>query len=147
MNCQAYFSFEDVSFDHRTVMAKIRLNLRRNTTRTKTTVHYERPLLNNRDIRYRFALTLRNKFNALLEKTETHTPNDEYENVVNVHVEATAKCIASKQRTKPRAPWDTLVVRKKRPDVKTVSKYNRKNWTNTNARKLKRHKINLLTYT
>ena len=34
--------------------------------------------------------------------------------------------------------WETLAVRKKRADVKTVSKYNRKNLTNTNALKLKK---------
>ena len=39
-------------------------------------------LLNIRD---KYALALRNKFDALEEKTETHTPNDEYENFVNAH--------------------------------------------------------------
>ena len=89
-------------------------------------------------IRDKYALALRNKFDALQEKTETHTPNDEYENFVNVHLEAAAKCIPTKQRTKHRVPWETLAVREKRADVKNASKYNRKNPTNTNALKLKK---------
>ena len=41
MNCKAYSSFEGVSFDHRIVMAKIWLSLRKNAKRTATTKHYD----------------------------------------------------------------------------------------------------------
>ena len=137
LNCEAY-SFEGMSSDHRIVTAKIRLSLRRNTARTTATVHYDWSLLNNRDIRDRYALTLRRKFGVLQERSETRTPNDEYENVVNAHLEAAAKCIPTKQRPKSRLPWKTLAVRKKRADVKTASKCNRKNLTNINALELKK---------
>ena len=33
--------------------------------------------------------------------------NDEYENFVNAHLEAAAECISTKQRAKPRVPWET----------------------------------------
>ena len=45
LNCKAYSSFEGVSSDHLIVTAKIRLSLRRNATRTTTTVHYDWALL------------------------------------------------------------------------------------------------------
>ena len=61
---------------------------------------------------------------------QKHIPNDEYENFVNAHLEAAAECIQTKQRTKPRVPWETLAVRKKHADVK--------NPTNTNALKIKK---------
>ena len=64
-NSEAYSSFEGMSSNHRIVTAKIRLSLWRNATWTTTTVHYDRSLLNNRDIRDKYVLTLRNKFNAL----------------------------------------------------------------------------------
>ena len=83
--CEAYSSFEGVSSDHRVVAAKIRLSLRKNATRTTTTMHYDWALLNNRDIRDKYVIALRNKFDALEEKTETHTPNDKYEDFVNAH--------------------------------------------------------------
>ena len=86
----------------------------------------------------KYVLTLRNKFDARQEKTETHTPNDEYENFVNAHLEAAVECISRKQRTKPRVPWETVAVREKHADVKTASKYNQKNITNINALKLKK---------
>ena len=77
--------------------------------RTTTTVHYDWSLLNNRDSRDKYALTLRNKSNALQERSEIHTQNDEYENFVNAHLEAAAECIPAK----PRVPWETIAVRKK----------------------------------
>ena len=100
--------------------------------------HYDWSLINNKDIRDKYTLTLRNKFDALQEKIETRTPNDEYENFVNAHREATAECIPNKQRAKPRVPWETLTVRKKRADVKTASKCNKRNPTNINSLKLKK---------
>ena len=70
MNCKAYSSFDGVSFDHRIVSAKIRLSLRKNATRTATTRHYDWALLNNRDIRDKYVLEVRNKFETLQEKEE-----------------------------------------------------------------------------
>ena len=129
--------------DHRIVTAKIRLSLRKNGTRTATTKHYNWALFNNRDIRVKYVLELRNRFETLKEKIEKGTPNDEYENFANVHLEAAAKCIITKPRTKYRVPWETLAVRGKRAHVKTASKSYRKNPTNTNARKLKKAQYQL----
>ena len=91
--------------------------------------------LNNKDIREKYVIALRNKFDALQEKTETHTLNDEYENFVDAHIEAAAKYIPTKHRNKSRVLWETLAVREKHADVKTASKCNRKN---TNALKVKK---------
>ena len=137
MNCEADSSFEGVSSNHRIVTAKIRLSLRRNAKWTATTKHYDWALLNNRDIRDKYVLELRNRFETLQEKTEKSTPNDEYENFINAHLEAAAKRIPTKLKTKYRVPWETLAVREKQALVKTASKNYRKNPTNTNARKLK----------
>ena len=134
---EAYSSFEGVSTDHRIVTVKIRLSLRKNAKRTATTKHYDWALLNNKDIRDKYVLELRNRFETLQEKTEKSTPNDEYENFVNAHLEAAAKYIPTKIKTKYRVPWETLAVREKRALVKTASKNYRKNPTNTNALKLK----------
>ena len=133
-----------VSSDYQAVMAKIQPSLQKNATRPTTTIPYDWSLLNNRDIWVKYALTLRNKFVARQETTETNTLNDEYENFVNAHLEAAEECIPTKQRTKSRVPWETLAVRKKHADVNTASKCNRKNPTNTNALKLKKCKMNLL---
>ena len=137
MNCEAYSSFEGVSTDHRIVTAKIRLNLRKNAKRTAITKHYDWALFNHKDIRDKYVLELRNRFETLQEKTEKSTPNDEYENFVNAHLEAAAKCIPTKLETKCRVPWETLVVRGNRALVKTASKNYWKNPTKTNALKLK----------
>ena len=144
MNCEAYSSFEGVSSDHRIVTAKkIRLSLRKNVTRKATTKHYDWSLLNNRDIRDKYVSELRNRFDTLQEKTEIGTSNDEYENFVNTRLEAAAKCIPTKPRTKYRIPWETSAVREKRSHVKTASKSYRKNQKNTNAIKLKKAQYQL----
>ena len=80
LNCKAYSSFEGVSSNHRIVTAKICLSLHRNAVQTTTTIHYNWSLLNNKDISNKHTLTLRNKFNAQQEISETPTPNEEYEN-------------------------------------------------------------------
>ena len=143
MNCETYSTFEGVSSDHRIVTAKIRLSLRKNATCKATTKHYDWALLNNRDIRDKYALELRNRFETLQEKAEKVTPNDEYENVVQAHLEAASKCIPTKPRTKYRVPWETSEVREKRALVKTAPKSYRKNPTNTNARKLEKAQYQL----
>ena len=143
MNCEAYSTFKGVSSDHRIVTAKIRLSLRKNATRTVTTRHYDWALLNNRDIRDKYALELRNRFETLQEKTEKVTPNYEYENFVEAHLEAASKCIPTKPRTKYTVPWETSEVREKCALVKTASKSYRKNPTNTNARKLEKAQYQL----
>ena len=122
MNCEAYSSFEGMSTDHRIVTAKIRLSLLKNAKRTATTKHYDWALLNNGDIRDKYVLELRNRYETLQERTEKSTQNDEYENFVNAHLEAAAKCIPTKLKTKYRVPWETLAVREKRALVKTASK-------------------------
>ena len=68
MNCEAYSSFEGVSTDHRIVTAKIRLSLRKNAKRTATTKHYDWALLNNRDIRDKYVLESRNRFEKITRK-------------------------------------------------------------------------------
>ena len=58
LNCEAYSSFDGVSSDHRIVTAKIRLSLRRKAAWITTIVHSDWSLLNNRDIRDKYTLTL-----------------------------------------------------------------------------------------
>ena len=106
VNCEAYSSFEGVFTDHRSVRQKYDCAYERMPPE-----QYDWALLNNMDIREKYVIALRNKFDALQEKTETHTPNDEYKNFVNANPETVAKYILTKHRTKSRIPWETLAVR------------------------------------
>ena len=89
-------------------------------------------------------ITLRNKFDALQEISETLTPSDKYENFVNACMEAEAECIPTKLRAKHRVPWETLAVKKKQDNVKTAFQCNKKNPTNANTRKLKKAQRGLI---
>ena len=88
MNCEAYSSFEGVSSNHRIVTAKLQLSLRKNATRTASTM--TGPY--NIDIRDKYVLELRNRFKTLQEKTEKGTPNDEYENLL-MHTLRRHQCV------------------------------------------------------
>ena len=101
MNCETYSSFEGVSTDHRIDTAKIRLSLRKNAKRTETTKHYDWALSNNRDIRDKYVLELRNRFETIQEKTEKSTPNDKYENVVNARKTCISENSLQKLSKKP----------------------------------------------
>ena len=101
------------------------------------------PYLTTKTLETNMQLELRNRFETLQEKTEKVTPNDEYENFVEAHLEAASKWIPTKPRTKYRVSWETSEVREKRALVKTVSKSYRKNPTNTNARKLEKAQYQL----
>ena len=107
LNYEAYSTFEGVSLNYWIVTAKICLSLHRNAAQTTKTIHYDWSLLNNRDIRDKNMLTLRNKVDTCLEISETPTLNEEYENLINAHLEVVAKCIPTKLRAKPRVPWET----------------------------------------
>ena len=51
-------------------------------------------------------ITLRNKVDTLQEISKALTPNDEYENFVNAHMEEAAECIATKLRDKQSSMGD-----------------------------------------
>ena len=57
----------------------------KNAARTTKTIHYDWSLLNNRNIRDKYTLTLINIFDALPKISETPTLNDKYENFINTH--------------------------------------------------------------
>ena len=70
--------------------------------------------------------------------SETHTPNEGYENFVNAHTKAAAaECIPTKQRAKNKNPWETLANEEKKDNVKTVSLCNKMNPSNAKLQKLK----------
>ena len=52
-------------------------------------------------------------FDALQEISETLTPTDEYENIVNAHMEAAIECIPTRLSAKHYVPLETLGVKKK----------------------------------
>ena len=82
-------------------------------------------------------VTERNKLDNLQEISETHNLNDEYENFVTGHMEATAECIPPK----PRPPRESLVVTRKQEDnMEIASLLDKINPINAKPQKLKAHR-------
>ena len=113
VNCEACTSFEGVSFDCRIVSVKILLSLHRNKPQIIKASQYDWSSHTKSDIRNHFTIVVRNKFDTLQETIERHTANDEYENFITTHIEATAECIPIKPRTRCRVPWESIAFRKK----------------------------------
>ena len=135
LNCEAYSSFEGVSSDHQIVVAKIWLSLWKNTTRTTNIVHYDWSLLNNRDIRDKYTLTLWNKFDAL-QKHILRMTNMRISSMPTLKQQLNAYQLNKELNVEAHGRHQQL--EKKHADVKTTSKCSRKNSTNTNALKHKK---------
>ena len=81
------------------------------------------------DISNKYVITLRNKFDAPQEISETLTPNDKYENFSNVLMEAAAKFIPAKLRVKQSSLEDINSLEK------NITLDNKTNLTNANDQK------------
>ena len=58
---------------------------------------------------HQYTVTVRNKFDILLETFERYTPIDEYGNFVTANIKAAAaECILTKLRAKCRVSWESL---------------------------------------
>ena len=66
------------------------------------------------EINDKYTKTLRNKFDVLLEISETFTLNVDYVNFVNAHMEAATDCILTKLNAKHRVFWETLEFKEKK---------------------------------
>ena len=71
-------------------------------------------------------------------RRQKHLPRMKNMRISSTPTEKQQRNTYQQNRTKSRVPWETLAVREKRADLKTASKCNRKNPTNTNALKLKK---------
>ena len=115
MNCETYSTFEGVCSDHRIVSAKIRLSLRANKPKAVSSPRYDwSTLLSNDDIRNRYTITVRNRFDHHQQDIGHHTPSSTYDDFVTAHCEVAVHCIQMKPKVKRRVPWETVAVTEKR---------------------------------
>ena len=66
--------------------------------------------LSERDIRNQYTVAGRNKFGTLLAISDRRTPNDEYENCINPHIESPAEPIPAKLKAKYNVSWESIAV-------------------------------------
>ena len=108
MNCEGYSTFEWFSSGHRIVSPNIRLSFRVNKPKAASSPRYDwSTLLSNDDIRNRYTITVRNRFDHHQQDTDHHTPNSTYDNFVTAHSEAAVDCVQLKLKVKRRDPWET----------------------------------------
>ena len=86
----------------------------------------------NWDIGNKYMVTIKNKFDTLQEVSETHTPIEEYENFVTVHIKVAAECIPTKPRAKCRVPYESRASLLKKETQQMPMQRNLKHWEITN---------------
>ena len=133
MKCKAYFSFEGVRFDHGKDTPRSRQKLETNSQITR----YDWSSLTNRDICNKYTVTVKNQSDTLQEISKRHTLNDEYENILNAHIEAATECIPIKPKAKWKVPRWLPEVRNKQDNFKKLLAQ-LKEPQNANAHKLRK---------
>ena len=137
MNTEAYNTFEGVSSDHRIVTTSIRLSLRSNKVKSESTPRYDWSSLKNTDIRDKYTIAVKNRYESLLAEHEEPTPCMKYASFISAHDKAAAECIPMKPKSKRRVPWETEAVLKKRANVKALGKTKNERHTKENVSKFK----------
>uniref|UniRef100_A0A0L8GGT2 Uncharacterized protein n=1 Tax=Octopus bimaculoides TaxID=37653 RepID=A0A0L8GGT2_OCTBM len=96
-NCEACNTFFGVSSDHRKVTSKLQVSHRANKIKVTSRPPYNWAILTyNEKVRNDFLIKHRNRFDALQDANEDHTPSATYLNFVQDHYVAAEKCIAEK---------------------------------------------------
>ena len=137
LNCEAYSTFCTVGSDHRIVTAKIRLSLRQSKISSKRKVKYNwNKLLTDNNIKNRYTVEVRNRYQALQDLDGNKDANQVYTNIMSAHEEA-AKCsIPVKVRLKQRVPWEDENILEKRETAKKAYEESLKKKTRRSVAKL-----------
>ena len=133
-NCEAYNTFEGVSSDHRIVTMKTKLSLRVSKNKSNTNMPFDWSHLKNTETIQKYAIALKNRFQALQEK-EQPTNNSSYKNFVLAHKEAAEQHIPKKEKIKKKAPWENEDIIEKRKIVKALAKIKNKIPTRLNKKR------------
>jgi hypothetical protein len=118
--CRAYNSFvgvssDGVSSDHRIVSTHVTLSLRANkSTKNAITPLDWSSLREDENIRNRYSIAVRNRFEALQQNDEHPNADSTYNNFVSAHKNAAEIVIPLKPKLKRKIPWETENISKKR---------------------------------
>ena len=92
--------------------------------------------LNNPEIRNQFAITLKNRYQALNLETDAST-NTKYNNFIEANQYAAKHCIPTKEKIKQTYPWENEAVLKARRKLKAISGEKNRNNKPDNVEKTK----------
>ena len=125
-NCRAYNSFISVASDHRIVTANIQLALRANKNKSSRIKPYDWSNLNNKaDIRNKFIIEVKNRFEALQNDEETISANTAYTYFETACKESSAKYIplyTIKVKTEEKDAMGNHEICQKRKDLHIAAK-------------------------
>ena len=115
LDCQSYNTMKSVGSDHRPCTAEIRLSLRTNKLpKTKKTPYDWSKLRSEEDVKVRYSIEVKNRFEVLENKAEDTTADTMYNNIMHAHQEAAKLHIPLKPRRKKGVIWESAKIIEKR---------------------------------
>ena len=94
IDCAAYNTFHSVSSDHKIVIMKCRLCLRANESRKYSPKFDWSKLMCNKDIKEKFSIEIKNRFEALQsDNNADNDPNTMYNNIIEANQYAASETI------------------------------------------------------
>ena len=140
-NCEAYNSFSSVISDHRIVSGHIRLSLRANNRKLNTSPPYLwKSLVHDRNVRDRYTIQVRNRFDILETENIVDDPNTTYENFIKAHQEAASSCVPLKPKKRKRVPWESQAIQDQREKIRSSAARKNDKPTPQNVTKFNREK-------
>lgn len=122
IDCRAYNTFEGVKSDHRIVVAKLRLSLRANTSKSSRQTPYDwSTLKKDTDIANSFTIELKNRFEALEHQNLENSPNITFDNFALSCEEAAKQTVPLKKKLKKRVPWENEEIIEKRKFLREMA--------------------------
>ena len=121
-DCAAYNTFHSVSSNHKIVTIKCRLCLRASKSRKYSPKFDWSKLMCNKDIKEKFSIEIKNRFEALHSDNNTdNDPNTMYNNIIETNQYAAPETISIITKRPSTAPWHSHSIEVKRSAVSQVS--------------------------
>ena len=116
---EAYSTFNSSGSDHRILSARVKLSLRMTKTPPRKTL-YEWSSLKDTELQEKFTISIRNKYSALSNESDSATEN--YEHLIQANEETANELLSSKKKKKRKRTSKDLRVEHARERVKEASK-------------------------
>ena len=124
MNAEAYNSFESINSDHRIVTARIRLSVRANKRKVRSSTYQWETLRTDDNIQTRFGVSVRNRYQALCNEVDLDAPGINsklYDNMASACKGAAEEIIPKRSKMRSQLPWEDSEIVHCREKIKVMS--------------------------
>ena len=144
VDCAAYNTFHSVSLNHNIVTIKCRLCLRANKSRLYVPKFDWSKIMCNKDIKEKFSIEMKNRFEALQSGNNTdNDPNAMYNNVIEANQYVASETIPIMTKRPSTEPWHCQSTEVKRNAVSQVIRVSLENPSPENSEQIRKRREEL----